>query len=322
MKFTFKNLGPIEKADLELGDLTVISGGNNTGKTYIAHALYGFLNKGPVITMGGAACTSFFKNHFSELTNLTVSEIVDFLLERRTFGWELSEDEFMKGQAELVKAMEQDFSYFYIYDVFRVSADELEGAELSIEFSGQPPVAPHRSEFYVTRGYSLAIEFDKSHVLVQLSDRSRHGGAPDEEALPSHLRLFDTFKLMYSAFLFDRLTVIRNIPFILPSTRHSAPLFYKEVDFARSQAMQLQWHKLADQNGEPETSAVSSDILSPHPLPVSDNIDFSRQMTTAAELRSNRPRNDFVRDLAAMLGGILVSRDDQIRFCCYQRPKV
>ena len=45
MKFRFKNLGPIKEADLELGDLTVIAGRNNTGKTYLAYALYGFLKR-------------------------------------------------------------------------------------------------------------------------------------------------------------------------------------------------------------------------------------------------------------------------------------
>ena len=43
MKFIFKNLGPIHEAELELGDLTIIAGRNNTGKTYVAYTLYGFL---------------------------------------------------------------------------------------------------------------------------------------------------------------------------------------------------------------------------------------------------------------------------------------
>ena len=42
MNFTFENLGPIDKATLELGDLTVIAGRNNTGKTYLAHTIYGY----------------------------------------------------------------------------------------------------------------------------------------------------------------------------------------------------------------------------------------------------------------------------------------
>ncbi|MDR1289996.1 MAG: ATP-binding protein [Planctomycetaceae bacterium] len=44
MKITIKNLGVLESAEYELGDLTVVCGKNNTGKTYAAYALYGFLN--------------------------------------------------------------------------------------------------------------------------------------------------------------------------------------------------------------------------------------------------------------------------------------
>ena len=41
--FKFQNLGPIASAEMELGDLTIIAGRNNTGKTYLAYTLYGFL---------------------------------------------------------------------------------------------------------------------------------------------------------------------------------------------------------------------------------------------------------------------------------------
>ena len=43
LTFTFKNIGPVQGAELELGDLTVIAGRNNTGKTYLVYTLYGFL---------------------------------------------------------------------------------------------------------------------------------------------------------------------------------------------------------------------------------------------------------------------------------------
>ena len=49
--FRFQNLGPIKEAELELGDLTIIAGRNNTGKTYIAYALYGFLKRWPYSVM-------------------------------------------------------------------------------------------------------------------------------------------------------------------------------------------------------------------------------------------------------------------------------
>lgn len=40
MKFHFENLGSIKKADVELGNLTVVCGKNNTGKTYLTYAVW------------------------------------------------------------------------------------------------------------------------------------------------------------------------------------------------------------------------------------------------------------------------------------------
>lgn len=41
MKITLSNIGPIKQCTIELGKLTVIAGGNNTGKTYLTYTLYG-----------------------------------------------------------------------------------------------------------------------------------------------------------------------------------------------------------------------------------------------------------------------------------------
>lgn len=43
MKFQFENLGVIDQAEVELADLTLICGENNTGKTYIIYAIYQML---------------------------------------------------------------------------------------------------------------------------------------------------------------------------------------------------------------------------------------------------------------------------------------
>ncbi|AVQ70906.1 hypothetical protein MTo_03612 [Microcystis aeruginosa NIES-1211] len=42
-KIKLKNLGILKQAEFELGDLTIICGNNNTGKTYATYALFGFL---------------------------------------------------------------------------------------------------------------------------------------------------------------------------------------------------------------------------------------------------------------------------------------
>ena len=34
--FHFRKIGPVKDAELDLGDLTIIAGRNNTGKTYLS----------------------------------------------------------------------------------------------------------------------------------------------------------------------------------------------------------------------------------------------------------------------------------------------
>jgi predicted ATPase len=43
MEIFIKNLGALKQAKFTLGDLTIICGCNNTGKTYATYALFGFL---------------------------------------------------------------------------------------------------------------------------------------------------------------------------------------------------------------------------------------------------------------------------------------
>lgn len=51
MRFVLENVGPMRLAQVELGDITVICGENNTGKTYAAYALYGFFKKARRVSM-------------------------------------------------------------------------------------------------------------------------------------------------------------------------------------------------------------------------------------------------------------------------------
>jgi hypothetical protein len=44
VRITVENLGVLKKAEFDVGDLTIICGANNTGKTYATYALYGFMN--------------------------------------------------------------------------------------------------------------------------------------------------------------------------------------------------------------------------------------------------------------------------------------
>lgn len=63
MDITVKNLGPISEANFKVGDLTVICGKNNTGKTYITYVLYGFLD--------------YWRNVYNEITTYPEKEPIE-----------------------------------------------------------------------------------------------------------------------------------------------------------------------------------------------------------------------------------------------------
>ena len=44
MKFQFEKFGYVDKGTVELGDLTIICGPNNVGKTYVSYSIYGFIS--------------------------------------------------------------------------------------------------------------------------------------------------------------------------------------------------------------------------------------------------------------------------------------
>ncbi|WP_104742848.1 AAA family ATPase [Helicobacter cinaedi] len=56
MKIHIKNIGMLDEAEFEIGDLTLICGENNTGKTYATYSLYGYLD-----FMGNGINPAFFE---------------------------------------------------------------------------------------------------------------------------------------------------------------------------------------------------------------------------------------------------------------------
>ncbi|EJP4489287.1 AAA family ATPase, partial [Campylobacter jejuni] len=44
MKVKLKNVGMLDEAEFEVGNITLICGENNTGKTYATYSLYGYLD--------------------------------------------------------------------------------------------------------------------------------------------------------------------------------------------------------------------------------------------------------------------------------------
>ena len=93
LKAKIQNLGPIREADIALNDLTIIAGKNNSGKTYISYALYGFLEYAYYRYSDFLAI-----EHFN---NLELEKIVDALVDKGIFHIQITRAELgeIKNQA-------------------------------------------------------------------------------------------------------------------------------------------------------------------------------------------------------------------------------
>ncbi len=74
MQFKLENFKPIKSAEIKVNDLTLIFGDNNTGKTYIAYALYGLLSQWDTIVFGVEFFTPQQKEELRQNGELSIAK--------------------------------------------------------------------------------------------------------------------------------------------------------------------------------------------------------------------------------------------------------
>ncbi|MDE0142900.1 MAG: AAA family ATPase [Caldilineaceae bacterium] len=305
MKFAFNNLGPVARAEMELGDLTIISGRNNTGKTRIVYALYGFMKA--FTGLVAARAESFCESHFQKVASLSTADIVARLRTERRVEWQVNEDLLLEEQGRLIQEVTQEFSDFGISQVFNTSQSEFENASLEAAFRRELPVGP--LSLNIKKDLDLSIAYDRSTFSVRLSDTAPVGDDIVEPFLTKHsLERLCTFFLLQDPF--ER----QYRPFILSSARHSIPLFLNELDYVRSQVMRAVQQQEDGQNGEPAQSSDPLKNLSRYALAIHDNIDFARSISGSAEKHDNMPQDILSGGIEEMMDGRFTSVNGTLRF--------
>lgn len=83
MRFNISKIGKVRSAEIELNDLTIICGKNNTAKTYITYTLYGFID---FIENLKFETSDFFKDDLTIFDNdeevettISISQLKDFV---------------------------------------------------------------------------------------------------------------------------------------------------------------------------------------------------------------------------------------------------
>ena len=304
--FTFKNIGPVKNADMELGDLTIVAGRNNTGKTYLVYTLYGFLALwdtwpgDPDSSVSGAEADA----PDTTARRSIVDGIVDQLLERGRAAVEAPPDSLQSARTSVMRALTRSFSADALSGVFSSPPEAFEGASIRIDLPPELPDPLPPVEIRVRPEETFSIRYDGKHLAVTAEPpgSKRHH--------PSELRHLIT--RLYLRFLFPELP---SNPFVLSAERFGISLFYRELDFTKNQLVDL-LQKIGDRKNTDSYFPyfLLDQTVSRYALPIKHNIDYTRSVSDLRKKRSELYDEGLFKDIRTFMGGDYAASDDTIEF--------
>ena len=287
MKVHIKNLGPLKQAEFSLGDLTIICGANNTGKTYATYALFGFL--------------SFWQEAFfvrvkdQEINQLLAEGVVHISLSQYVERTEKIVADACKQytkQLPMVFAAPEDR---FKETVFRISLDA-QDVHLADQYDRRIRSAD-AERFSITK-QSGSPEM----VVTLLVDR-------DKVRLP-HDVIVQFVGHALKEIVFGK---VFPVPFIASAERTGAAIFRKELNFTRNRLLEEMTQ--TDRNLDPMELLFK--VYQDYALPVKKNVDFTRDLETTFKQSSfiAREHQDVLADFADIIGGeYTVTRNDELYY--------
>ncbi|NJO15555.1 MAG: AAA family ATPase [Thioploca sp.] len=298
MKFQFEKLGNINKAELELGDLTIICGKNNTGKTYVSYAIYGFL-------MNWHKFVGFEDGSIPEIT-------VDSLLKNGKI--EIDLEQVVKKNPNLINRSSQNYLKNFLHEVFSVSEDYFAETSFQVSFNYQPN---YSDPFILSVG--------KRDILKAFKDK-------DSPILEIALLVTDGSLILTTSFLKDFLDHALEMvlledsfasPFIITAERIGISLFYRELDISKNVLVE-QLQKQSKKLEIIDFFKMIDDTVSRYAHPIQNNIDFLRDVFDIHSKKTSpllKEHPEFAKDLKNLLGGEIKVINDQIFFVFKQARK-
>ena len=299
MKFIFKNLGPIHEAELELGDLTIIAGRNNTGKTYVAYTLYGFLKMFSDVN-------SFFLESFGSLDYQRFSS--DLTRDAKTFmeegqlNWPLPRERLDILREGGMYLFAQTVSKKILMNVFNASDEEFKNTWVYAVLEEEIPEYLPSKTFSIPMGGEVTLTYSNDEVCIRRSKASKTPLSPE------------TLMVVLSALCFTFIFPELPKPFILSAERFGISLFYKELDFTKSRVVELMQSAKDREAASDALSWLIDTTVSRYAMPIKDNIDYTRDISYLQRHRGELHDSKLFKDIENMMKGYYRSSGDEIRF--------
>ena len=309
-KFRFERIGPVAEAELELGDLTIICGRNNTGKTYLAYTLYGFLKMWKHWPEPGVPVSEQAAGGLGGANRYPVfDKIIGSIAEGRNDPIKVERGMLGHERKKVMESVTRSFSKDTLAGVFSAHPDTFADASLKVFLDDEPP----QYEFSMrikTRGGDglsgdLSLKYKGEYITVTdlLLQKARTRSSEVRE---------DLWRL-YLRFLFPELVAAE--PFVLTAERFGISLFYKELDFTKNRLVDL-LQKMGDRDNRDLylPFALMDEAVSRYALPIKDNIDYTRNIPDFVRRKSEFHEKKIFRSIETMMKGYYRSSGDNIEF--------
>ncbi len=296
MKITFKNLGAIRQADLTLGDLTIVCGKNNTGKTYVTYATYGFLD-----------------HWHNELKIDIPSGIVTQVMEKGSITVPI--EQFAQNANDILSNASAQFSK-QIDKVFAGKESLFENSSLYVEVEKSKDYKSNDLQYRAGSANKTFLEVtskeDEDHLTISLLvDKS-------SEDLPPRSFIEEMISAAIRDLVFkDKMPR----PFIASAERTGSAIFQKELDFTRSRLVDM----IGDKGATFSFSKLLGSFHAEYPIPVKKNVDFIRGLSNITNKESlfTKQHPEVLAHFKDIIGGeYKVSRDGEVQFIPNKKKSV
>jgi len=287
MKIRLKNLGALQQASFSLGELTIICGKNNTGKTYATYALFGFL--------------SFWRETFS----IRVPEkFLEKLFSEGTVT--INIDEYTKDVASILKKGCEAYTQM-LPKIFASTSDRSKGSEFFVSLTPNEYLSGVQFERRMKAAkadlFLLSKKQDSNDLVITLLVEKGQVSVPQN--IISRI-IGDAIKEIIFGRIFPK-------PFIASAERTGAAIFRKELNFARNRLLE----EISQNDKKIKPHELLTKDYQDYPLPVKRNVDFTRDLETIAKGKSFlwEKHADVLSDFADIIGGeYMVTRADELYY--------
>ncbi|MDY4446476.1 AAA family ATPase [Campylobacter sp.] len=286
MKFMVENLGLLNQAEIEIGDLTILCGENNSGKTYAVYAFYGFWK--------------FFSKNLREFV---LQHKNDFIQEDKTISIEKSKF------INICKHLVSDINKHYKDDLAKVlggSADNYAGAKFKSEFQ-----ILDLETIYNQKNISLNIYEKNEKIIFDYFNEENIIMTQNKNLL----LIYQTISRL--------ICKPKNIE-IISVERTGIDMFYNELNLNKNRllaglAQADEKTLIRDINNYMKTT------MSRYPLPIIDNIETINDRTNITKEKSfiAQSKNNEILDLLwQIVGGKYIINENGIQFAKGAKVKI